>query len=193
MLIVPVPWAYAHIGTMGICSWYRCHGHMLMVLAHEYGLLQLSQESCKPNWRWRVTKPILVRSTNAGFPPNPTSKTLFRTLKTSEVHSSSMQSFSYLTVLLYYYYPVSWTKVYKCKFCIRCFFRFRMSGFPDIQEIWKSGRSVIPKSQNFQISGNPSFRNSGFVESGYPWNTMYIFSRHLMHVGTHLRNGIIKQ
>ena len=58
----------------------QAHEHMLMgqaqehlLLAHEHMLRGPSQEAGKPNWRWRVTKPILVRSANIGFPPNPKS------------------------------------------------------------------------------------------------------------------------
>ena len=39
---------------------------MLVGLAHEHMLMgDPSQAAAKPNWRWRVTKPSLVRSTNS--------------------------------------------------------------------------------------------------------------------------------
>ena len=47
------------------------HEHLFMGLAHEHMLRSPSQEAEKRNWRWRVTKPILVRSANTSFPPNP--------------------------------------------------------------------------------------------------------------------------
>ena len=59
--------AHEHM-TMGLA---HEHVHMLMGLAHEHMLRGPSQEAGKPNWRWRVTKPNLVRSANTGFPPNP--------------------------------------------------------------------------------------------------------------------------
>ena len=49
----------------------QAHGHVLMGQAHEHMLRGPSQETGKPNWRWRVTKANLVRSANTGFPPNP--------------------------------------------------------------------------------------------------------------------------
>ena len=51
----------------------QAHEHMPMGQAHEHMLRGPSQEAGKRNWRWRVTKPILVRSANTGFPPNPIS------------------------------------------------------------------------------------------------------------------------
>ena len=46
--------------------------NVLMGLAHEHRLRDPAQEAGKRNWRWRVTKPFLVRSANATLPPNPT-------------------------------------------------------------------------------------------------------------------------
>ena len=62
---MPMGLAHEHV-LMGLA-----HGHMLMGQVHEHMLRRPSQEAEKPNWRWRVTKPIPVRSTNTGFPPNP--------------------------------------------------------------------------------------------------------------------------
>ena len=49
----------------------HAHEHMLMGRAHQHMLSGPSQEAGKPNWRWRVTKPVPVRSANIGFPPIP--------------------------------------------------------------------------------------------------------------------------
>ena len=48
------------------------HEHMLIGRAHEHMLRGSSQAAGKPNWSWRVTKPMPVMSTNTGFPPTLT-------------------------------------------------------------------------------------------------------------------------
>ena len=48
----------------------QTHEHVLRGLALKHMLIGPSQEAGKRNWRWPVTKPILVRSANTGFPTN---------------------------------------------------------------------------------------------------------------------------